>query len=1296
MSGRLGMEATRAAHAKLVQFYNHIAAVTSAHNWPRRGADARVAWAGQVLRLQQMPSSFNAGVAARILRNQGLQLLHPNSSAGTRLAVGSCFVETHFLRDMLFEVVTVVTGVLASRGTDELREGWSVPRPGLEYRQALWDYATAMRDEFTNEAQTFGGNTENFRQRREHSVDAASMYSRFLEREFPQGRPQQEQQSSSQSGARRSRRGAASQQPAGGPRRTWSFSGPSANASADPSGGEQADAAGASSAHPDASSPRPGQSQRGRARTRDSGAGGNSNGNSGHRDSSNSSSSSNSNSSSSSSGGGGRHSSNSNSSSSSSSGDGHSGGSGNNSTGGRSGSHSTRGSSSSNSNGGSGSRSGHGSGRGRGRGRGGSGRGSGLGRGRGSGSGRGRGRGRGRARGAASDRASAARTMKPAVVPLLMQALLHLPTIRPTDSRSVALQREQFSIHSDADWCALVGACKTGVAQHEASQEGDSAAAGIARRLSAAMQGLRLKLWQQFSPANRPTQPNGDGAHYTLDGNAANSATYLAFSLTEAEQVSFREASQPNLNAELIRLAVHNSGEARSSGSSGARRGMGAGSAGREGAPPGPVDWATHMSRLHEHVRRFDPAMPRPVTDSSQVERLEGRACIDRYDVETCAVTQMPQIEHLPADRQLRARWARAWATVIGWVREAQSVGDAAALDRSLKWYLILPAVIFRRSPKGGSKGKHPITRRLILFLGGNYKGLLDWYMKDRERARACGSSDSQHSASNQVDVALRKLKKGWISRAMRSLASTSGLADMSNPEVLADLRSRFPKRKVTSTLPLPEEYGSFNKVSLNLREHFRTLDDGRATSLTGMRNEYLSALSARHEDPVANEAIPKAEWLGEQLLAGTLPPWFHLTIASVILVPLAKPGARDQARPVSVGDAFRCAVWSAAVKQFKHHIEEVCWPYQTGCGTKGAAALQSVAVKELLKQHPDWAVITTDIKNCHSELPRARMADALNTVPGARDLIPGVIADMSAAQRVYTRDETGKLSPMLDRNGNEIRLEEGAQQGWPPSAALCGLLLLPHTKAADEVLRSSGGMCRGYQDDHYALGPVQLAVQAVAVLEGKDDGESGLKGDLGLDNVKHKNTGFSHDPDVRKVLWERHGVPLMHVRHDGSRVMVDSMDGSESVGTGVVTMGVPIGEEAFEQARLRLKSQQIVRKTNDTKTLLRCTHSQSLHSLIYYCLQTLPDYWLQLLSPSVTKEFASTVDAALRDIQSCTLPRAALEHPLVLRRVVAPARLAGAGLRACADTGGVFPVKVYSGFVGAMMQALPRMLDLM
>jgi hypothetical protein len=78
---------------------------------------------------------------------------------------------------------------------------------------------------------------------------------------------------------------------------------------------------------------------------------------------------------------------------------------------------------------------------------------------------------------------------------------------------------------------------------------------------------------------------------------------------------------------------------------------------------------------------------------------------------------------------------------------------------------------------------------------------------------------------------------------------------------------------------------------------------------LSHLTNEYLSALARRLEDPVAASAMKSADHLGTLLLNGKLPKWYHKIVAGAVVAPImGKPEATDECRPVSAGDAFRCA----------------------------------------------------------------------------------------------------------------------------------------------------------------------------------------------------------------------------------------------------------------------------------------------------------------------------------------------------------------------------------------------------
>ena len=77
-------------------------------------------------------------------------------------------------------------------------------------------------------------------------------------------------------------------------------------------------------------------------------------------------------------------------------------------------------------------------------------------------------------------------------------------------------------------------------------------------------------------------------------------------------------------------------------------------------------------------------------------------------------------------------------------------------------------------------------------------------------------------------------------------------------------------------------------------------------------------------------------------------------------------------------------------------------------------------------------------MRNCHSAIRRRDVARALTNIPNARDLIPGVTADLLPAHRMYVANNSGGLQIMTDASGDPVLLEDGLQQGWPPAGAVC------------------------------------------------------------------------------------------------------------------------------------------------------------------------------------------------------------------------------------------------------------------
>ena len=172
----------------------------------------------------------------------------------------------------------------------------------------------------------------------------------------------------------------------------------------------------------------------------------------------------------------------------------------------------------------------------------------------------------------------------------------------------------------------------------------------------------------------------------------------------------------------------------------------------------------------------------------------------------------------------------------------------------------------------------------------------------------------------------------------------------------------------------------------------------------------------------------------------------------------------------------------------------------------------------------------------------------------------------------------SGTLEPFTEEDGvMPIDMEDGLQQGFPPSGAICSLQLLPHTKAANAILVPSGGRSRGYQDDHRHVGPIVEALAAAKCFK------DGIKTCLGLDVKPIKRMVYSPDRATRADLRNR-GVTLGIVRADGSWIRTNDDDYAQpppGAGYGIMVMGVPVGDEPFIAAVMAKKARGTVSKNS-------------------------------------------------------------------------------------------------------------------
>ena len=136
----------------------------------------------------------------------------------------------------------------------------------------------------------------------------------------------------------------------------------------------------------------------------------------------------------------------------------------------------------------------------------------------------------------------------------------------------------------------------------------------------------------------------------------------------------------------------------------------------------------------------------------------------------------------------------------------------------------------------------------------------------------------------------------------------SEGIHNCMDPLILEQLRSRQP-RQTTSMPTTPPANDEVITTQIRLRGVYRNPGRRRGASVTGGRNEYLTALAISHDDPRADRAVAEHERFELRAYAGHLPAWFFLAWSSCNLTLLRrkpKPGrtaAETPPLPIVVGE---------------------------------------------------------------------------------------------------------------------------------------------------------------------------------------------------------------------------------------------------------------------------------------------------------------------------------------------------------------------------------------------------------
>ena len=214
----------------------------------------------------------------------------------------------------------------------------------------------------------------------------------------------------------------------------------------------------------------------------------------------------------------------------------------------------------------------------------------------------------------------------------------------------------------------------------------------------------------------------------------------------------------------------------------------------------------------------------------------------------------------------------------------------------------------------------------------------------------------------------------------------SEGIHNCMDPLILEQLRSRQP-RQTTSMPTTPPANDEVITTQIRLRGVYRNPGRRRGASVTGGRNEYLTALAISHDDPRADRAVAEHERFELRAYAGHLPAWFFLVWSSCNLTPLRrkpKPGrtaAETPPRPIAVGEPTQRAFATALTKAGTETYKEYLMPQQLAIGVSDAAGQLVHGLRASLEQSRDHILFVLDAKDAFQTLKRSVVLERMSKI---------------------------------------------------------------------------------------------------------------------------------------------------------------------------------------------------------------------------------------------------------------------------------------------------------------------------
>ena len=557
---------------------------------------------------------------------------------------------------------------------------------------------------------------------------------------------------------------------------------------------------------------------------------------------------------------------------------------------------------------------------------------------------------------------------------------------------------------------------------------------------------------------------------------------------------------------------------------------------------------------------------------------------------------------------------------------------------RSVKWYCILPQVIFRNPNRDKERNIQIVNFRLRQFLSGNFRDLLGHWFKDVHKERLRARRQRAESSEKLLARAVNLILCGDIGRGLR-LIDSNGVSSQEDPQVREQMRKKHPSPDKSMEWPdLPQDWIQVARDKIDFGKPLeRVLNDADPKAGVGPRGlhiHYLQVLAkGSFSNAEAQNAFPLLASLGKLYLTLGLPAWVRLCLGSGLLTALnkvaPKEGTTPDARPVRAEDADTGSWCKALARITAPSVRDATGPHQLGVGVSGGVELYGIGFKmrfeDAVRNGIEKGLVKIDVKNAHNSFPKddaqRRTIEAAQTDPR---LIPLAVAGASILRLptpIYMRDYTSPTKFDL--------LCEGLKGGGQGNALTGQFYVINQDPALKAVQAKFPNVdIKAIQDDITIFGDPDDLFD-----ETDDEGRVIEVGALTLLDVKLKDCG--HECNLTKFACVGTTPDACAKKPSwlSEPTSIQTTDGSIIQARGIDICNNPIGEDLYVETFLANKLESICKAIKHSSDSLSVSSHHANFLAFYHSYQARFDYWMATNNLVFTGPLALKLDAFLRDI---------------------------------------------------------------